>query len=52
MRKPSFNTIEQFDARGEYPGKLAELPKYEHPDYFHPLGSSSSADLNDPENLA
>ena len=51
MRKPPFHTIKQFDARGEYPGNLTELPKYEHPTYFHPLGTTSS-DLNDPQNLA
>jgi hypothetical protein len=52
MRKPPFNTIKQFDARGAYPGKLKELPPYEHPTFFHPLGMSSSADLNDPQNRA
>ena len=52
MRKPPFDTIKQLDARGEYPGKLTELPKYEHRVYFHPLGSISSKDLNDPRNLA
>ncbi len=52
MRKPLFNTTPQFDARGEYPGKLTELPKYEHPTFFHPLGTITSDDLNDPQNLA
>ena len=52
LRKPPFNTIKQFDARGEYPGKLTELPRYEHPTFFHPLGTTTSSDLNDPQNLA
>ena len=50
---PPFETIPQFDARGDYPACVAGLPKYEHPVYFHPLGLTDVCrDLNDAENLA